>query len=412
MAVAMTETGSRINKLYFSSLVGSAFGSIIVLPLFFRLTGSGVIVFTSIIGGVSALIFALNLSRARTRLGIIGWILLLSLFLPFASNLFPVRISPYKSLMIALRYPEAQLLDTRWNAFSRVDVVKSGLVRYAPGLSLQFKGFIPEQVGVTIDGESLNAITRYNGSESSLSFTGFLPISLPYRLVHNPNVLIIDSGGGLSVLTALHHNASRVVAVEVNPIIVELIQKKYCEYSGSLYNNHKVQVVVDWGRGFIQSCDDEFDVIELSMTYSASASSAGNYALHENYMFTVESFKAFMFHLSENGFLSVSRLLLPPPREDVRIVSLAASALQDMGVSDPYEHIVVLRSWGTITLIVKKSPFKSEDLHAIEDFCEKMSFDIVYVPGVEPSEVNMYNIFPEPLFIGVCIIDKPDINPE
>ena len=152
------------------------------------------------------------------------------------------------------------------------------------------------------------------------------------------------------------------------------------------------------GRSFIRSARDEYDVIELSMTDGASASSTGVYALSENYLYTVESFKEFIGRLSDKGFLSVSRWLLPPPREDVRIVSLAVSALEDLGVTDPAGHIAVIRSWGTVTLLVGRSPLKAEDVAAIRGFCREMGFDIVYVPGVEPSEVNIYNRFPEPIY--------------
>ena len=397
MALSVSRAGSRINSLYFSSLIGSAIGSIFVLPLFPPLTGPGVMVFTSIIAGASALAFALNLS-GRNLYTFLGWMLVLLVLLPYAGSLLPVRISPYKSLMVALRYPDAGLLETRWNAFSRVDVVRSGLVRHAPGLSLQYQDSIPEQIGVTTDGDALNAITRFDGRHSSLAFTRSLPASLPHQLLRSPSLLVVGAGGGLGVLTALHHNSSRVVAVEMNPIVVELVQERYGLFSGSIYRNEKVRVVVAEGRSFIQSSREEYDIIVLSMADSASASSTGIYALSENYLYTVESFVEFIGHLSEKGFLSVSRWLLPPPREDVRIVSLAVSALEALGAPEPSNHIAVIRSWGTVTLLVGRSPLEVEEIAAVRDFCEEMGFDIVYVPGVEPSEVNVHNRFPEPIY--------------
>ena len=397
VALAVERAGSRISRLYFSNLLGSALGSIFVLPLFGPLTGPGVMVLTSFIAGASAIAFALNL-RGRGFSMVSGWMLVLLVLLPYAGGLLPVRISPYKSLMVALRYPDAKLIETRWNAFSRVDVVTSGLVRYAPGLSLQYEASIPDQVGVIVDGDALNAITKYDGRPSSLAFTEFLPAALPYRLLSNPRVLVIDAGGGLGVLSALHHDSNWIVAVEVNPIVVELVRQKYRLFSGSIYQNEKVRVVVSEGRSFIRSSREEYDIIELSMAHGASASSTGIYALSENYLYTVESFKEFIGHLSEKGFLSVSRWLLPPPREDVRIVSLAVSALEGLGVPDPAEHIAVIRSWGTITLLVGRSPLTEEEIAAIRGFCREMGFDIVYVPGVEPSEVNIYNRFPEPIY--------------
>ena len=158
VALAVEKSGTRVNRLYFSSLFGSALGSIFVLPLFGLLTGPGVMVFASFTAGASALAFALNL-KGRGFAMVVGWVLALLVLIPFAGSLLPVRISPYKSLIVALRYPDAELLETRWNAFSRVDVVKSGLVRHAPGLSLQYDALLPEQIGVIVNGDDLNAIT-------------------------------------------------------------------------------------------------------------------------------------------------------------------------------------------------------------------------------------------------------------
>ena len=181
LALTMERAGSRINRLYFSSFIGSSLGALFVLPLFGPLTGPGVIVFTSLVAGASALTFTYN--RGKKDLAkIMVWMILLVILLPSVGGLIPVRLSPHKTLSMALRYPNASLIETRWNAFSRVDVVTSGLVRYAPGLSLHYEDPLPEQVGVIVDGDGLNAITDYDGNRSSLAFTGFLPAAFRWRV--------------------------------------------------------------------------------------------------------------------------------------------------------------------------------------------------------------------------------------
>jgi hypothetical protein len=399
IAVALTvrRAGRRVNRVYFSNLVGSALGSILVLPSFGPLSGPGVIVLSSILAGASAVAFAANL-KGRIPPFFSAWTIALLLLLPMAGSLLPIRVSPYKSLMVALRYPDARLLETEWNAFSRVDVVESGLVRHAPGLSLNWEGPIPEQIGVIVDGDNLNAITRYDGSPSSLAFTEALPAALPYRFRDSPRVLVIGAGGGLEVLTALHHGSMDVTAVEVNPIIVGLVQEEYGAFSGHIYQDERVNVIVSEGRSFIQGPRGVFDAIVLPMAHGASATSSGIYALSEDYLYTVEAFRELLGLLSDDGFLCVSTWLLPPPREDVRIVSLAAAALEDCEVADPSKHIAVIRSWGTITLLVGKNPLGMGEMSAIRGFCGEMGFDIVYVPGVEASEVNVFNRFPEPIY--------------
>ena len=395
---AMTKMAGNVNKLYFSNLMGSGFGSIIGILLFSHLTGSGVIAFASFLGGASALIFSLNLMGRRRTFLLAVWVMAISLLLFNAQQLLPIRISPYKSLPTALRYPDSKLLETEWNAFSRVDVIESGYVRYAPGLSLQYYQPIPRQLGVTVDGNAMNAITAYDGVRSNLEFTGFLPMSLPYHIHAYPRVLVLGAGGGLSVLTAVYNNASSIVAVEVNPIIVDIVRNRYRDFTGGIYGREDVRVEVSESRSFIRGSRETYDIIELSMTDNPTASSTGIYALSENYLYTTEAFEDYYAHLSEGGVLSMTRWLLPPPREDVRVVSLAISALERRGVDSPEDHIAVIRSWSTVTLLVKKGGLSSEDRIAIREFCRDRNFDIVHMPGLEPSEVNVYNRFPEPYY--------------
>ncbi|MCZ2807824.1 MAG: SAM-dependent methyltransferase, partial [Candidatus Bathyarchaeota archaeon] len=99
-----------------------------------------------------------------------------------------------------------------------------------------------------------------------------------------------------------------------------------------------------------------------------------------------------------DGLLCITRWLLPPPREEPRIVSLAVSALEAQGVADPDKRIAAVRGWGTFTLLIKQNDFTQSDADDIRRFCSERKFDIVYLPEVSPSEVNRYNRFPQPYY--------------
>src|SRR4030042_7219970 len=49
-----------------------------------------------------------------------------------------LHISPYKSLSYALQYPGSTVTYRQWNAFTRVDVVRSGGIHSVPGLSYRY----------------------------------------------------------------------------------------------------------------------------------------------------------------------------------------------------------------------------------------------------------------------------------
>ncbi len=396
-AVILTEMAEKVDRVYFSTLVGSGIGSLLVTTLLSPLSGAAMAVLVSSLGLISSLTFALNLPRKSFHTALVPILIFATLFYVFYPA-FEVRMSPYKSLRVALTYPGSKILFTGWNAFSRVDVFESPYVRYAPGLSYEYRGSIPSQWGLTVDGESFTAVTYYDGNPRTLEFTDYLPMALPYYLGKRARVLIIYPGGGLDVLTALYHNAEETVAVEINPLVVEAIKDRFGVFSGHVYSEERVTVEVSEGRSFVKRSDEGYDLIQLSMAGNVAASSTGVYALSEDYLYTVEAIGEYYEHLSSGGLLCLTRWLLPPPREELRIVSLAVSALEGQGIDNPDERIAVVRGWGTITLLVKKGDVTPGEVDGIRRFCSERRFDIVYLPGVSPSEVNRYNRFPEPYY--------------
>lgn len=395
IGTALSKIPREVNRLYFSDLVGAGLGSMLFLLLLPPLSGSGVIVFSAVLGTLSSFSFSLNLSKRVRDVALFGAvILLILLFNP--PSILEINISPYKSLKMALRYPNSRLLSTQWNAFSRIDVIESPFVRYAPGLSYEYAGEIPPQLGITMDGNGLMAITQYDGRP--LEFTRSLPTALAYQFERGQKVLVVDSGGGMEVLVALSNGASSITATETNPIIADLVRERYGEFSGHIYEDEKVEVVVMDGRSFLKGNDEKYDVIQLALAGSAPASSTGVYALSENYLYTIEAFEDFYEHLSEDGILSITRWLLPPPREGIRIVSLALSALESQGAENPQNRIAVIRSWSTITILVRNGEFTSQDIREIKEFSREKKFDVVYYPNIKPEEVNIYTRFPEPYY--------------
>jgi spermidine synthase len=390
----------EVNKFYFLNLIGSGLGSFLVIGSFSYFGGgSGVIIFSSILGAFSTIAFLLPLSRKSGFYFSLGFMIFF-LFLVFNPNFLDIKISEYKNLPSLLNYPDAKILLTQWNSFSRVDVIQSRGVRYAPGLSLEFHENIPEQIGITIDGNSLSGITKVeeNCSYSKLKFLNYLPNSLAYDLKRNPRVLIIEPRGGPDVLIALYKNSSFIEISEPNPILVEILKDKFREFSGRIYNNPRVRVWVEDGRSFIRKSNESYDIIVISLKGDITKSSLGLYGLNENYLFTREAFQDFYTHLSENGFLVVTRWIQHPPRDGIRVISLAVDALENLNVKSPEESIIVVRSYSTITLFLKRGKFSKEEITKLKNFSNHKKFDLVYYTKISPNEVNLYNKFPEPYF--------------
>lgn len=394
-ALVYTITPGTVNRFYAFDLAGAGTGCLAALFIYAAAGETGTIIVVCFIAGLASIAFQLpgwKLNALRAP-----WMLLLCFLLLTGPGFLELNISPYKALSVALRHPGARILETHHDLSARLDVIKSSAVRFFPGLSLEFEGSFPEQLGICLDGGHLAAVTRFTGNPDELKFTAYLPAALPYAVHERPHVLILEPLGGLDILTALYHGAEKITTTHSTPLFLNVMEGSLSEYSGQLYSKN-VLAVEEEARVFFHRSEERFDLIQLPLTDSTGAGSSGLYGLSEEYSLTVEAFQSYLNALTAGGVLAVTRYLLPPPRHELRLAALAKTALEAIGVEHPHEHVAAIRSWGTFTLMVKKTPLASEEIKGIKDFCRRLHFDLIHYPGMQRSEANKYNRFPGPLY--------------
>jgi len=393
LGAALSKMPSQAGKLYGFNMVGSGLGCLLVLVSPSLLSGGGTVILASLLGLAAVCAFSLPCSRLFLGLALAGGIGLIILLVSLPPAL-EIKMSPYKSLSQVLLHAQTRTLSTEWNSFSRVDVVRSGSIHIAPGLSFNYKQALPPQLGVTVDGANLSPVSQIEAGQAE--FTEYLPGALVYRLSPNPKALVIEPQGGLDVLTALHHQSSSVVAVVSNTLVIEAIET--FDEKGRLLDDPRLEVAVEGARSYLRRSEEKFDVVQVSLTDSFRVVGVGAYSLSENYRYTVEAFKEYYRHLSPGGILCLTRWIQVPPSEGIRLMSLATATLEGLNVSQPERHIAAIRSFQTITVLVKESPFSPQDIATIKDFGDKLGFDMVYFPGIDPADLNRYNVLPREVY--------------
>jgi hypothetical protein len=113
--------------------------------------------------------------------------------------------------------------------------------------------------------------------------------------------------------------------------------------------------------------------------------------------------------LAPGGLISVTRYILPPPRAEARLVSLAQEALERRGAEETWRHLAAIRGLSTFTLLVSKDALGPPQLSALMDFSRRWGFDLVYYPGMPEAEANRIHQYPEPLYHRLT---KELIDPE
>lgn len=378
IAAALSGASEKSGLLYGADLLGAGMGSIGLLCLMNIMGAEKVVIISSSIALTGAFVIGGRKIRVVSAL----LVLLNSLTLLFTGAIEP-RMSPYKGLQLALKHPGAEHLKTFNSPFSRIDVFKSPAVRFAPGISLTYLEGLPEQIGLSIDGGETNAITRAE-NKGPLNFLRYLPSALPYEIGRSGNVLVLEPKGGLDVLLARYYGSGNIYNVDSNPLVIRVVRDKLEDISQGIYSKDTWHGM---GRSWLKKRGAIFDIIDLSLTGTAPS---GTFGIAEDYRFTVEAFKEYLIHLNENGMLSINLFIIPPPRTELRLLSTLIESMEGIGIGDISSRVIAIRSWGTICILVKKSPFTPEEIEGTKRFAKSMRFDLVYLPGIRGEETNIF----------------------
>jgi SAM-dependent methyltransferase len=127
--------------------------------------------------------------------------------------------------------------------------------------------------------------------------------NLPYRFCPNPrDTLVLGAGMGNDVAAALRNGSGRVVAVEIDPMILSLGRQYHFEKP---YDSPRVVPVVDDARSYVQNSTEHFDLIAFSLLDSHTTSSHFSNIRIDNYVYTLEALRAARELLKPEGVFVV-----------------------------------------------------------------------------------------------------------
>jgi len=414
ICLAFSEFSTQLHRVYCFDLLGAGTGALAIVGLLFVASPATALQVVGALGLLAAAV-AWWECGVQPRWPVVVLLLLAAMVLSPVARV-SLQVSQFKGLSQTLRVLNAEQVDQRSSPLGQLTTVKSLSVpfRHTPGLSLNAPGPIPSQLGVFTDADAMSVLTRFDGDLNKFSYLDYQSSALPYHLLEQhvleqAEVLVLGAGGGADVLQALYHRARNVDAVELNPQIAELVNTAFADFTGALYSLPSVKLHFGEARGFVSASDSRYDLIQVALLDSFSASSAGLYALSENYLYTVEAFGEYLARLQPGGMLSITRWTKTPPRDGLKIFATAIAALERAGVARPGHHLAMIRSWNTSTLLVKNEPFGRDAINHLKAFCRERWFDPVFYPGMTGAEANRYNQLQEPwYFVGAGHLLGPE----
>ena len=376
ISAAFNAFASVAGRLYAADLIGASAGALLVV-LFLVLTGGeGSTLIVGLISAVSATLFSRitkNIKKTIGSLMLVAFAISL-IFLNYATQIFAIPTDPtaQKDLPIYLReHPGSKIVKTEWNSFSRIDVVEGG----EGGEGLVAKVFI--------DGGAGTNIISWDGSTESRQELSTWMQYLPFKMMQDPKVLVIGSGGGRDVVASLVSGSKDVTSVEINPIIYDTV-KSYGDRAGNVYSHQYVRSHVDEGRSFITRSSEKYDIIYVPFVDTWASVSSGGLSVSENFLYTLEGFQQYYDHLTERGKIVTVRWLIDAPR----FISTYAKLLEQNGIPQDqlHRHLMMVTSDSytqdpSVTMVVfSKSPFTDEEISFFSQSFSQYDYKPILVP--------------------------------
>jgi hypothetical protein len=383
----------QVGSLYFVDLVGSAAGGALA-PLFLSLIGpTATVMVAASMAILGSLIYALGAARRDLVLSASALVMVLVLVVGFSGGAgfvpalqWSIPFAPHKGARSF--FDEGKLDRTLYSSTAQVDVSKPFVSSMEIGG--QFGEVDRQKVllrYVTQDGTAPTSIhigaadlAKFPCLDDSQAGSGYQ--CFVARGDQPEEVLVIGVGGGVDVMVALAHGAERVHAVEINRAMVDMVQRHYAEDINRLFDDPRVTLHHAEGRAFLRRSERRYDIIQLSGVDTYTALSSGAYTLSESYLYTVEAVKDLYAHLTDDGIANYSRFILTytdesgpkRPRETIRLAHIAATALRELGVEDPWRHIAVFVADRAASTMIKRTPFLDEELAHLDAFAKKQGF--------------------------------------
>jgi hypothetical protein len=389
VAVVLQSYAGAIGRLYWADLAGAALGAILPLLVLAPLGAPRLAALAAAFGAAAAVAFAATpgpggnaRAGGRVRPLFLAVAALALAAVPLASSVLAPPLGPSKGIHDWLdpkTSPSARLAFTCWHPLARVDVVEdaTAVTWTVPARG----GAPPPEHQIIYDGDAATPILNIQRPVAEYDFLASIPSALPHVVVRPESVLVIGVGGGIDVLAALHAGARFVEGVEINPVTHELMTGRYRGWSGNVYGDPRVHVVVGEGRSFVRASPRRYDLIQMSLIDTFASTSAGAYSLAESYLYTIEAFADYLDHLSAGGAFAVTRFLHEPPREVLRMCAVARAALLARGAAEPARHFLVAASGSYATVIVGVRPFTPEESLAFVRTAVAEGALLIYVPG-------------------------------
>ncbi len=396
LSIVFTHYAKQIRRLYFWDLIGAALGCVLLIPLLPKVGTTGILV---VVAGLSVLSAACFVSTKKNMGGVVVAVVAAAIVVfPFTRD----HIDTFEPHMHKRAFkPLVKQINegTWWDPISKINVLNTeGLGQKRKWIA--YDGGTQTSYFYPFDGDFEKLRASLPEASKQHFWNSYVAVSHYLKADSNSRVLIIGSAGGQELKAALTYNAAEVDAIELVGTVVALGKTRYADYIGDIMNHPNANVQRGEGRSYLRQTNKEYDIIQIFSNHTSSSIAAGSGAMNATYLQTVEAYKEYFTHLSDDGVLHINHHIYP------KMVATASKAWAEMGRDNFRAHVFVAENSGTRddlpTLMIKMSPWTADEIAKVKGYLRFFKYP------VDPTNPEV-SFLTDDFFVGQLpqsIIDK------
>ena len=196
--------------------------------------------------------------------------------------------------------------STYWSPYNKIDLTRMlprsdiDESKVPPAWEIRVQNLYYQHI-VDLRRETLGAVALAYPFAERAAFS----YDSPYEYKRPRRVLVVGAGTGNDVAAALRHDVEEVVAVEIDPLILDLGRRLHPERP---YQDPRVRVVIDDARAYLKRRGPSFDLIVFGLldAHSGLFSTLSSSIRLDNYVYTVEALREAFSRLAADGVFYMS----------------------------------------------------------------------------------------------------------
>ncbi|MBI4718958.1 MAG: hypothetical protein HY763_14220 [Planctomycetes bacterium] len=394
LGLTLILAGQRVGPVYAGNLVGGALGAALAPVLMSWVAAEWL---PAVMGGVAISAAMVVTCGHPARRGPRALAIVAAAAVCFGLGRSPARVDQFKDVayLERLRHQgQARLVAELHGPRATLSAYASELLHDVPFLSATLTP--PPITAILQDGHRAGSLLEVADAAEARIMDDTLP-AIAYALAPaSPRVLLLGEVGGGNAWLALRQAAAQVTWVQADANALALLSGPLAARGGAVLDQPGVRAVVAEPRHFLQRTAEPFDLIQLVGLETVAAGSGGIAGLGQEPLITVEALDAALDRLTDDGMVTITRGIETPPRDSYKLLATFAAALRARGVTDPGRYVVAVRDYLALCLMLKRSPWRGEQVERLRRLCVGRGLTPVWFDGITPPELNHPDELPAP----------------